>query len=559
MKLKPKILIILAIMFFSIVALEFFSGEFYFEKFFKMQKYKQLTSIDFIDSHGSLNFQKLKNFQNTTYSAVIVVKDNEIVNINNFDYFTLRTERGDKIILLNALLDNLYSDDKFYLIDKESIKMVGVDILGGKYYLPLSIQCIDRVYEDYKFATSKNQRTRSLKGIVYSTSDSEYSSPQVVNFIELLSKLPDVKNENHIFTDNNGQEVEIIKKVVGKYTIYIYYSYQNLSSIFPTLRTYFYFKAVFLLMLVFVIGQFLDYFLVNPIVYLSKVTERISKLNFKNDVVYHKNDEIGELYFKIDEMADRMENVINLYRGEAEKNIIKKEELEEKIMSFMHEIKTPLSLIMGFAELLKDKYPDDDDIDIIISEAKRLVRLSEETLLLSENSKNSNNIIMQKFDVIPVIKLGLYIYQKELSGKKIIFNDNREIFVIGDREKIEQVIFNLIKNGYHYAKTKIAITIDKISNDRVAISVSNDGKPVPENEIHKIWNKFYTTSNNSQRGLGLYIVSKILKAHNSKYGVINLGHWTKFYFTLQLAEDIKNESIKNEDIKNINSFEEIEG
>lgn len=554
MKLKPKILILLALMFFSMVALEFFSGEFYFEKFFRMQKQKQLTNIDFIDAHGRLNLEKLKNFQHTTSSVVLIVKDNDIVNIDNFDYFILNTEEGEKILLLNAFIKNLYSHDRFYLIKEEPVKVTGIDILGGKYYLPVSIQCLDRVYEDYKISTMKNQRTYSLKGTVEKTSNSGYFSPQIINFIDSLSTIPDVIEHKHVFTDPNGQEVEIIKKVMGKYRVYIYYSYQNLSTVFPTLRVYFYFKAVFLLMLIFVLGEFLDYFLVNPIVSLSKITERISKLNFKNDIPYHKNDEIGELYFKIDEMAERLENVIALYRGEAEKNIIKKEELEEKIMSFMHEIKTPLSLVMGFTELLKEKYPDDEDIDIILSEAKRLLRLSEETVLVPENNKIYSNMIMEKFDIIPVIKLGLYIYQKELSEKKIIFDDEREIFVMGDREKIEQVIFNLIKNGYNYAKTEITISVEKVTNDRVAISVSNDGKPIPENAIHKIWNKFYTTSSNSQRGLGLYIVSNILKAHNSNYGVINLNNCVRFYFTLELAES--SESVK--ELKNTGDTEVIE-
>ena len=233
-------------------------------------------------------------------------------------------------------------------------------------------------------------------------------------------------------------------------------------------------------------------------------------------------------------MAYRLEDVIKLYRDEAEKNIIKKEELEEKIMSFMHEIKTPLSLIMGFTELMQDKYKDDEDFNIIISEAKRLLRLSEETLLIGNDTGIKENLILKRFDIIPVIKLGLYIYQKELSEKKIIFNDEREIFVIGDREKIEQVIFNLIKNGYNYAKSKIVIRIDEIPGNRVSISVSNDGESIPEADLHKIWNKFYTTSNNYQRGLGLYIVSNILKAHKSKYGVINLNNCVKFYFTLQM-------------------------
>ena len=206
-------------------------------------------------------------------------------------------------------------------------------------------------------------------------------------------------------------------------------------------------------------------------------------------------------------------------------------------MSFMHAITTPLSLIMGFTELMQDKYKDDEDFNIIISEAKRLLRLSEETLLLENNSPVKENIILARFDIIPVIKLGLYIYQKELSDKKIIFNENREIFVIGDREKIEQVIFNLLKNGYNYAKNKIIITVNKIPDNKVTISIENDGEPIPEADLHKIWNKFYTTSNNYQRGLGLYIISNILKAHKSKYGVINRENSVKFYFTLDLDKE----------------------
>ena len=541
MKLKPKILLILVLMFISVVTLEFLSGEFYFEKFFRMQKQKQLENIDFINSQNKINFQKLRNFQNTTNSLILVTKNNEIVNIDDFDYFTIQTNEGEKIILLNAFLNNLYSEDKFYLIDKESIKLIGIDILDKKYYLPLSIQCIDRVYEDYKFATMKNILTYSIRGNVLNTSYSDYFSPQANNLTEFFSKLSKIKKGKNIFNENNSSEIEFIRKEIGDYKIFIYYSYQNLSSIFPTLRVYFYFKAIFLLLLTLILGQLLDYFIVNPIVYLSKVTERISKLNFKNDIIYHKNDEIGELYFKIDEMAYRLEDVIKLYRDEAEKNIIKKEELEEKIMSFMHEIKTPLSLIMGFTELMQDKYKDDEDFDIIISEAKRLLRLSEETLLLKNVSGIKDNIILKRFDIIPVIKLGLHIYQKELSEKKIIFNDDREIFVIGDREKIEQVIFNLLKNGYNYAKSKIIINVEKTSNNLVSISVSNDGKAIPENDLPKIWNKFYTTSNSYQRGLGLYIVSNILKAHNSKYGVINTDDSVKFYFTLQLDNKMPQE------------------
>ena len=200
-------------MFFSIVALEFFSGEFYFEKFFRMQKQKQLMNIDFITSQNEINFQKLRDFQHNTDSIVLVVKNNKIINIEDFDYFSIQTDEGKKIILLNSFLNNLYSDDKFYLIDKEPIKLNGIDILAEKYYLPISIQCIDRVYEDYKFATMKNLRTYSIKGNVSATSDSDFFSPQASSLVAAFSKLSDIKKEKHIFTDNNGQEVEIIKKI----------------------------------------------------------------------------------------------------------------------------------------------------------------------------------------------------------------------------------------------------------------------------------------------------------------------------------------------------------
>lgn len=150
-------------------------------------------NVDFINSHDEINMRKLRNFQNTTDSVVLIVKDNKIVNIHDFDYFSIQTDEGDKIILLNAFLNNLYSDDRFYLVDKEPIKLIGIDILAGKYYLPISIQCIDRVYEDYKFATMKDLRTFSIKGNVYATSDSDFFSPQANTLVESFSKLSDMK------------------------------------------------------------------------------------------------------------------------------------------------------------------------------------------------------------------------------------------------------------------------------------------------------------------------------------------------------------------------------
>ena len=212
---------------------------------------------------------------------------------------------------------------------------------------------------------------------------------------------------------------------------------------------------------------------------------------------------------------------------EDNKNIKKK--IEEKVKYFTHEIKTPLSAIIGFSDLLYEVNKN-EEIKIINTEGKRLLKLTNE--LLKQDSFSQNAYIkLEYFNLFQTLQMVLKIYEKEL--KKFVIHTDYEdnIMVIGNKEKIEQVIFNLLTNSIQHAEKEIILSVKKLKKE-VKISIENDGRKIKEENLKKIWDKYFTTREKGT-GLGLYVCKEILEAHNSKYNIENTQIGVKVSFTLK--------------------------
>ena len=118
--------------------------------------------------------------------------------------------------------------------------------------------------------------------------------------------------------------------MIEDYRVIIFYSYEDMKDIFPTIKSYFYFKGIIM-------------------------AKNIGKLNFEKKGYRKSKDEIEELYKEIYRMSDNLEGIINLYKKELEENKNIKKNIEEKVRYFTHEIKTPLSAVIGFSELLYER------------------------------------------------------------------------------------------------------------------------------------------------------------------------------------------------------------
>ncbi|QIB27772.1 sensor histidine kinase [Caloranaerobacter azorensis] len=228
---------------------------------------------------------------------------------------------------------------------------------------------------------------------------------------------------------------------------------------------------------------------------------------------------------------------------------------KEFISNVSHELKTPIALIKGYAEGLKDNVIDDIEsknfyCEVIMDEAEKMSKLVKDLLDLSQLESGHYSLNKEKFNICNLVDKILNKYSPIFKEKNInvsIKKDDDKMYVNGDRVRLEQVLVNLINNALNHigAERVLEVTIRRLSNNAI-ISIYNSGSFIPEDEIDRIWESFYKVDKSRARkyggtGLGLSIVKNILKLHNSNYGVRNVKNGVEFWFELELISiDNKN-------------------
>lgn len=293
----------------------------------------------------------------------------------------------------------------------------------------------------------------------------------------------------------------------------------------------------------------------KPILELAEISEKMGELDFEARYTGKQNNEIGLLGDNINKMSQTLENTISELKVaniELQKDIEKKEQLEEMRSEFLsnvsHELKTPIALIQGYAEGLvegisEDKESRDYYCGVILDEADKMNAMVKKLLTLNELEFGSENIAMERFDIVTLIKnriqaTGLLAKQKEFN---IIFSENEPIYVWGDEFKAEEVLTNYISNAVNHCagENLIKISISKIEKN-IRISVFNTGERIPEDSIEHLFEKFYKVDKARTRayggsGIGLSIVKAIQNAIHQSYGVRNEENGVTFWFDMELA------------------------
>ena len=221
----------------------------------------------------------------------------------------------------------------------------------------------------------------------------------------------------------------------------------------------------------------------------------------------------------------------------------------EILANVSHDLKTPLTMIRSYAEKIIDISGDNPekrnaDLQIIISETERLNRLVTDMLSVSNLQSNNVEMHMEVFDLVDAAE-DVYESFKVLSSSgeyDINFHPCRPSYIIGDRSKLVQVINNFVSNAVKYSGDNKFIDIKLVrSKGKVAFHCIDHGVGIPAEEISHIWDKYYRTSANHDRGiegtgLGLAISKSILTLHNAKYGVdSDEGKGSDFWFEMDMV------------------------
>jgi len=291
----------------------------------------------------------------------------------------------------------------------------------------------------------------------------------------------------------------------------------------------------------------------KPISELTVISEKMKNLDFDAKYTGQTHNEIGILGDNINELSETLEKTISELKTanvELEKDLAQKTEIDEMRKEFLsnvsHELKTPLAIVSGYAEGLKDCVNDDAEsrdyyCDVIIDETSKMNAMVKKLLTLNQLEFGTDTITVERFDIVLLIKNFLQsvdILIKQCNAL-VTMDEYEPTYVWGDEFKTEEVFSNYFSNALNHldGERKIDISIRNVADDIVRVSVFNTGKPIPEDSIEHVWDKFYKVDKARTReyggsGVGLSIVKAIQESQNQAYGVINYNNGVEFYFDL---------------------------
>lgn len=216
---------------------------------------------------------------------------------------------------------------------------------------------------------------------------------------------------------------------------------------------------------------------------------------------------------------------------------------KELIANISHDLRTPLTLISGYSEVMRD-IPGEmtpENMQIIIDETERLSSLVNDMLELSKLADEEAITHYEVFDLNEVIEETIKRYDKlvERKGYKILFKANKKVKVNADKTRILQVIYNLINNAVNYTGKDKTVSVKLYAeNAKIKISITDTGEGIPPEQLPLIWEKYYRGGTFHKRetvgsGLGLSIVKKVLLLHEAHFGVTSkIGNGSTFWFEL---------------------------
>jgi two-component system sensor histidine kinase VanS len=348
--------------------------------------------------------------------------------------------------------------------------------------------------------------------------------------LSLLNVSPNQTKNQIIFATSSLQPVSEAAKTNAEFFIYFY-----IGALF------------FIILLSFIYSNMIA----KPLVKINNVATKMAKLDFTEKCETKGNDEISNMAASLNFLSENLNDALTSLRSanaKLEEDIEKERSLErmrkEFVTSVSHELKTPITLIDGYAEGLRDDIFEEDEreyyLDIIIDEARKMGSLVADMLDLSQLESGNFKLSKDTFAVADLIQFTVKKYTAVIEEKSITmeFSLVENTLINADWNRMEQVMTNFITNAIRHVNTDGTIYIRMTEVDSfIRVEVENTGSSIPEEDLSKIWDKFYKIDKSRTRklggtGVGLSIVKNILLLHGFNYGVENTEAGVKFYFII---------------------------
>lgn len=315
--------------------------------------------------------------------------------------------------------------------------------------------------------------------------------------------------------------------------------------------------------IIFISKQFSD-----PISEISAIAKKMANLDFSHKYVVTDDDEINELGESINVMSEKLEKTINQLRKsniELEKDIEKKSKIDEMRKSFIsdvsHELKTPIALIQGYSEGLLENVNTDEEsrkfyAEVILDESNKMDKMVKQLLELTKLEYEKREFNNRTFNIVEFEKEIVRSSQVMIEEKntKVEFNTEDKINVYADDFYISQIITNYLTNAIKHVKEIDGENYIRITNtlipekEKVRITVFNTGNKIAEENLTRVWNRFFKADEARNRedggsGIGLSIVRAIMNNYGTDYGVENKENGVEFYFEIDTIKEEQGELI----------------
>ncbi|MCR4563392.1 MAG: HAMP domain-containing histidine kinase [Clostridiales bacterium] len=294
----------------------------------------------------------------------------------------------------------------------------------------------------------------------------------------------------------------------------------------------------------------------RPLIKMSEITNRMAKLDFSQKVKTKQNDEIGKLGGSINNLSDSLNDAL-VDLNEKNKRLLDEVEQEKKldrirksfISNVSHELKTPISIIQGYAEGLKlmnegDGSSSAEYCDIIMHETEKMNELVLQLLELSSLESGGNQLNTEPFVLSEFVNnyfkgIKIVLDEKQIKHETDV---NPDFVGQGDKIKLNMVLNNYVSNAISHIDGERLIKVSaEDMGETYRVYVFNTGEHIRNEDIDNIWQSFYRADKSRSRsqgrfGLGLSIVSAICNLHETEYGVENVENGVRFYFDIKKAD-----------------------
>ena len=327
----------------------------------------------------------------------------------------------------------------------------------------------------------------------------------------------------------------------------------SLSEAVSVFNSFLLFLGFITMVLGIIIVYIASYEVTKPIQQLAQLSLKMSKLDFSARFEGDSSDEIATLGNSMNVLSERLEETIcdlkkanNELLSDIENKTLIDKRRQEFVANVSHELKTPIALIIGYAEgLCEDSESRTYYSNVILDEAKRMNHMVKDLMNLSaiEQGKDLPDFALLDFPKLlqgVISSMDILLKQEEIQLEVEI---PKELYLYGDEFKIEEVLMNYLQNAIHHVTEpkQISIYTENRGKNLVEVHVRNTGNPIPKEDLSHVFEKFYKVDKAHTRayggsGLGLSIVKAIMDSHHQECGVKNTLTGVDFWFTLEKRE-----------------------